>query len=494
MVATAELMVKYGFVQTKDGKPVKDAKGNILADEEKFEMNKTQLVPTGFPKPLCHYRLIWESPNVSMEHVYFWITTSMRNDASYTDIIKISDVFAASQSSSFFGASQARLGVTQDRAASYFAQIGKLVKDLFQMVREIRVLKQKLEYYDNSMKDDPKLAHAAEIVLKGIWIDQVEGGTKNPASVYGMSREVGFVTLPDLFFSTHPRKKDQVKGVVDKLEFNRKVKEVLTRKLYAYLDWKEKTYEELKQREKFTIKFLKQHYEVIKLYMDWVKPYLKYAKLLSMHPERMEGPELVSAFEGSLLEVEVLGKVKKGATHNAVLIAQFIYRTTPTMPYHQDEYRHKGPLHVGKVEFHLRAYAWTDAQVESYVKMRQEEDFQLLASINDSIKAAMDALGKDLVQYLTEAEEGKKEEQEAEKKKKPKTPGAMDPFTSIVMGFAELGSAFFPKYEKEKKQKKAPGVHPLVKNASSSDAGTHAKGTAWAIYKNFKKAHKLLSW
>ena len=482
MADASELLIKHGFKVESDGK--------VKADEENFEMFKGVKINTGYPKPICHFRCIWESQTVSMEEAYFWIVTSMRNDGSYNDIIKISDAFSASQSSSFFGATTARLGITQDRASGLLSQIGKLVKDLFQLVREIRVIKQKLEYYTNSYNGD----EPAEVALKGIWVDQVEGGAKNPASVYGMASQVGFVTLPDLFFSYHPKKKEDVKALLEKLrkDFNRKVCEVLGRKLYAYLDWKEKTYDELKTRHKFTLKFLRQHFDVIRMYMAWVKPYLKYAKLLAMKPDRLESPELISAFEGSLLEVEVLG-VRNFGFFKSVLSAQFVYRTTPTMPFHQDEYRHKGPLHVGKIEVNLRAYAWTQKQLDGYIKMRREEDIELLGSINDSIKAAMDALGSDLKEYLKEAGEefGEDKKDQGSEKKKPKQPGGLDPFIAIFKGIGELGGAFL---QSQKKAKKAPELHPLEKANSKSSAKKHAKAVAWNVYKYFKKAHGLVAW
>ena len=56
-------------------------------------------------------------------------------------------------------------------------------------------------YYSDSYDADSKSRESAEITLKGIWVDMVEQGAKNPASVYGMAREVQFTTLPDLFFS-----------------------------------------------------------------------------------------------------------------------------------------------------------------------------------------------------------------------------------------------------------------------------------------------------
>ena len=81
----------------------------------------------------------------------------------------------------------------------------------------------------------------------------VEQGSKNPASVYGLARELGFGTLPDLFFSIHPRKPEDIDGLVDALDFNRKVKEVLKRKLRTYLEWRLSTFDELKSSGKIQL-------------------------------------------------------------------------------------------------------------------------------------------------------------------------------------------------------------------------------------------------
>ena len=73
-------------------------------------------------------------------------------------------------------------------------------------------------------------------------VDMKDGGAKSPASVYGMASQLGFAILPDLFFAAPPMKSSEVDRYVDSLDFNRKVKEVLKRKLYSYLIWKEHTY------------------------------------------------------------------------------------------------------------------------------------------------------------------------------------------------------------------------------------------------------------
>ena len=78
------------------------------------------------------------------------------------------------------------------------------------MVRELRVIDERLAYYNEaeaeSKKPMDKRGKSSEITLKGIFIDLVQGGGKSAASVYGMSRELEFITLPDIFFDAPPLK------------------------------------------------------------------------------------------------------------------------------------------------------------------------------------------------------------------------------------------------------------------------------------------------
>ena len=111
---------------------------------------------------------------------------------------------------------------------------------------------------------------------------------------------------------------------------------------------------------------------------------------------------------------------------------------------YMQEYQ-RGPLHLGRVEIDLRVYGWTNEQVENYKKMREQEDFQLLGIIDGSVKAAMEALGDELMRYLEEAGEefGPKTEKKIEKR-----PSFLSPYTSIFKGFSEL----FGAAQKAKKQ------------------------------------------
>lgn len=473
-----------------------------LGGEESFETSHHMLTKTGYPKPLTHYRLVFERPNLAMEEAYYFVLKQVQNDWGFPqdDIEKLEDVFSAAENSAFFGVSQQRLGLQQDKVSQFLATIGKMVKELFQLVREIRILDERMEYYEDSNLDDRKLAEPAEITLKGIFIDMVEGGAKNPSSVYGMSRELQFTTLPDLFFSTHPKKKEEVEKVVDveRGGFNRKVREVLKRKLYSYIVWKVKTYDELKSRRIFTIKYLRQHYDIIKMYMHWVRPYLRHIKRLHMDDKRLGSPDLISAFEGSMIEIEFLAKKfavnaksnKQNKKMYTVIIAHFLYRTTPSMSFQQEGYQ-RGPIHVGKVEINIRSYVWTKEKCEKYKQLKDQEDLELLESVSGSVKAAMEALGDELEKYLTIAGEENLQEFKKEEKKESGKPvkreGLLTPFISPFMNIG-------PKKPKMEKPKKKTGKDIVAEEDEKSEAKKEAKSVSWECYKNFKKAHGLLAW
>ena len=267
-MTSKELLDEFGFEE-------EELEVSLFRKEGTSEFSKT-----GFPKPHNSYRIILETFNQSIEESYFWMLDHLRQTMGYANIDKITDIFSASEHSSFFGAAWQRIGLQQDKVSQFLATIGKMVKELFQLVRELRILDERLSYYEDSYAGT-RSSESAEITLKGIWIDMVEQGSKNPASVYGMARELQFITLPDLFFSTHPQTKDEVDHIVDtKIDFNRKVREVLKRKLRSYLEWKRHTHSELKTKRQFTLKYLRQHYDIIRMYIQWVKPYLKNIKRL----------------------------------------------------------------------------------------------------------------------------------------------------------------------------------------------------------------------
>lgn len=479
-----------------------------LLEEFNFEEEVTEIASfrkgpwavggTGFPKPDHRYQLILESFNQSIEESYFWVLDHLKHTLGFPEIEKITDIFAASEQSSFFGVAWQRVGLQQDKVSQFLATVGKMVKELFQLVRELRIIDERLTYYYASIKRE-KGWESAEITLKGIWIDLVEQGSKNPSSVYGMARELHFITLPDLFFSIHPQTGGEVDGMVDKLvQFNRKVREVLKRKLRSYIEWKKQTKKELEVRRRFTLKYLKQHFDIIRMYISWVKPYLKNIKRLQT-ADRSKSPDIISAFEGSVIEIELLAKklpskfeVKEEPHQNkkvyTCMLINFDYRTRPQMSY-QQEYQ-RGPLHLGRLQLTMRGYAWSEEEINRYIKMKEKEDMQLIMDVDSSVKNAMEALGEELEHYL---EEASKRDTREEEKAAPAPPlqSPLTPFVGVFKGFIEIFSPLIPKGASTARVKKEDQFEI---GKEKELALTNLKKSLYTLYYDYKYTHGLLTW
>ncbi len=507
--ATGSLLKKYNFVNPKGE-----------ADEEKAELVSGIKEPTGYPNPSYRYRVSVEAIHAYLEEAYYWTLDELELGWSFNKFDKIVDIHAASEQSAFFGVSEQRLGLQQDKAAQYLRGISEMLKALFQIVRELRIIDERLGYYKHTFdRKNEEEGVGSEITLKGVWVDQVEGGTKNASSVYGLAQTVGFTVLPDLFFRLRASDKggnkiasgeydafvktviEDVDKVVNRMEgFNEKVREVVKRKLVQYYMWKLRTYKELDARRKFTIKYLRQHYDTIKLYMGWIKPYLRNIMKLQMAEKLLKGEkarELVTAFEGSLIEVEVLSyKHKEGKKFHPVVLINIFYRTSPSMVYVQEGFQ-RGPGHTGKFDLTLRGYVWSDEQIENYKRMRDEENLQMLSMIDESIKASMEALGEELKQYLREAGEIFPEDQKPVEKKGPSN-SPLEPFFGVFGGLKDIVTAFGgvrpPQQKQSLKKRLTGGKSDVDLVLEIDDAKADLKRSIYQTYKNYKKLHGLLTW
>lgn len=488
----------------------------MVVDCRKFGFKKCDKIERGrdmpliekpnFPEPLAKLRLVQEDYNTSIEGVYFFMVDNLREaDGRLPDVIKLKDIFTASEQSAFWGQSQNRLSIQQGQVSNYLATIGKLIKELFQIVRELRILDERLELYkasDIAIKKSKGISdkkhQAAEITLRSYWVDLKDGGVKSPGSVYGLASTLGYTALPDLFFAAPPLKKDKIDEYVNTLKFNNKLKDVLRRKLHAYTVWKEFTYKEHSNRRNFTLKFLRQHYNSIQMYINWVKPYLRNVKRLSMNFEKTDSEDLIGAFEGSVTEIELVFCNKASKPVHPVVVLDLTFRTSPQMDYHQEGYQHKGPIHMGRYEYTLRGYTWTPEELANYIRMRESESMEILGDIDESLKSAIDALGDDLRNYLREEGEKFPEDiaKEEEEKKKAQSKldamkGTAEPFTAIFSGFKELFGAINPITIK-KKDKGAIEDWQLEK--ARKGAAKAMAPAMWNTHKNFKKSRKMFTW
>ncbi|RLE46322.1 hypothetical protein DRJ22_02235 [Candidatus Woesearchaeota archaeon] len=478
------------------------------ADLDEIEIAKEQVMLVDYPKPIKKYYLIYETPFLSIEPVYYYCMRLLF-DFGFPIVDKITDIFTAAEHSSFYGAAAQRLGLAQDKVSTFLATIGKLLKDLFQIVRELRWIDERLSYYEDSgvnlkpeeikalSKEKQEKRESAEIALKGIWVDMVDGivgGQRTGGNIYTMAQQLQFIALPDLFFSIHPASTDDIKDAVaaQAKEFNVQVRNALIKKLYAFMTWKKATYNEMISRRKFTLNYLRQHFNVIKMYMNWVKPYLKHIERLQAQTERLESPGLISAFESSLVDIEILARHMPSGNKSvfSCLLLTFEYRTKPQMQFTTEAY-HRGPVHVGEIKIFWREYAWTEEMIQNYIKMRDFSDLELLSSIDKSLKDAMENLGDDLFNYLKEAREKIEPPKKKEEEKKKKPINLLEPFVSIGSGFKELFGGFKPSFifRTSKKPAKDTSLDAEFKKAEDK-----VRLWGWLHYKLFKKSHGMITW
>jgi len=463
------------------------------ADIEIIETSDSYFSETSYPNSLGHLRLVWEAAHSGVEETYFWVLEHMKQDRGFAHVIKITDLYAASEASAFWGNQQQRISAQQNQAQGLLANIGKFVKELFQMVRELRIIDERLEMYEawNRKLEDGtyKRSKAADVTLKSLFTDQVEGGTKNPQSVFGLASTVGFTILPDLFFNTQVYSVDEMERTVEEMDVNTSIKNMLKRKLYQFIIWKEKTHVELVNRRKFNVSYLRQHWGIIQTYMGWAKPYLKNLKRIQMRQDLDEDPSIVSSFDQSVTEVEILGKHSQKGGAWAVVIVNFTFRTRPDMNIRK-EYQ-QGPSHMGRIEMNFRSYAWTDEQIANYKAMRAAEDFELLGMLDSSLADVMQGLGDDFKNYLEEIDPAQKEVVTDAKKKQKSAYGkdladTLDPFIAIFGGFGEMFSLFVPR--------KSPTKKKSVKEDDVKSAQGVAKQQMFLVWHIFKKAKKMIAW
>ena len=150
----------------------------------------------------------------------------------------------------------------------------------------------------------------------------------------------------------------------------------------------------------------------------------------------------------------------------------------------------------------MRGYVWSKKQIETYKEMRNAETMELLGDIDKDMQQTLDALGDDLRKYLKDKgekfpEDIKKEKEDAAAQKRAleQVKNVTEPFKAIFSGFKEIFESVLP-YKPKKKPEKGEEIKPddwkLKKEQKKAEG--FMKAAIWTGYKNFKKAHKMITW
>lgn len=533
-IIAAKRLVQYGFYKGGDydkdfdnrkAQLVKVKKDDVVkhSDMEKMELRSGKFVNTSYPKPIERHVLSMADPNyTSMEKAYTWIMGHISRDRGFTKLIKVADSFGSSPASDHWSIMIDRLGNMQRQVSNIMQTVGILVKDLFPMIHELRIWDERLTLHQEVNEKESK---AADIALKGTWIDLVDGGPESGMSVLGLAQKANYLTLPDLFFGTFVISHTDVDKAVDNQPYAaEQVKNILKRKLKQYLIWKEKTYHEIVQNRKFSIHYLRQHINAIKLQMSWLQPYLKQLKYLKPNTKFQDQWDVVSSFDMSHYEVEVLCTMKDTKKFKPVILVNFQYATKPERV---GAYQHSAVQHAGGMTVTFRTYAWDDDQIENYKKMRDSEAMDGLEDMDGGFQAAMESLGEEINKYMEQAGETIKaenrtmsEKMEALEKqleimesdpeavKRVKAHKALkEPSMSLYEPFKDIGVALWDVFKmflpfkdnmfKDTFDFKTKNKDFAQKNADSAmkkGAAKTASGVMKAAFVNFRKANKMITW
>ncbi|MBD3259351.1 hypothetical protein GF371_01840 [Candidatus Woesearchaeota archaeon] len=480
------------------------------AEKEKFMKSiDAKFLQKFAGEPVKSFKLINEKYQQQLEPVYFWVVGFLKDDMGIKDIRKVTDTYSASEASAFHRNMIQSLQAIQDRISNNLISVNRLIKpELFKIVRELKIIHDRLDLvYEGEKFGVEKPGgemNAAEIAIKDMWITLVEGGAKNPSSVYGLGSQVGFITLPEVFLHTHIFDQTKVEKIVGSMSgLNRKVKEALVKKLKAYAIWRKNYKRSLETRKRFMLSYLKQHYNTIKMYMQWIKPYMKTAQRLKLNMSFQDRADLIVAIEQTLMEIELLAVGKASGPYHSVVNLVFGFRATPETEFSQ-KYQAPTTKFSGRVEITFNARAMTSDQLMAYRIFKEQEDLSLLSDLSEGVKEAMDAIGDDLKIFLKEAEgnityEEAKKELKAESEAKITMPEKkpwyqpIEPFAYVFIGFKDLIEIFvkLPSLGKKEKGKK-PKKYEVEKNLAS--AYESAVGSSFLLYNLFKKAHRMIAW
>ncbi|MBT3323561.1 hypothetical protein HN681_04505 [archaeon] len=410
------------------------------------------------------------------------------------ELHKLKDVFDAAVSSSFHGQIGTKVGAIQQQVSTYLSQIGQLTKTLLPLVRELRMMDERMQYYVDSFSEasGSEKARQSEVALKSTWIEVVEQGMQNPNSIYAMANKIGFVTLPDLFFGVNPHGTDPSKQkkrlhkylgqMAKEHTLNTRVQNALEKKLVQYYQWKEKTWFEMQHTKKFRLKNMQQHYNVIRLYTSWLKPYLTTLKALQMKTD-IHSPDMVMAFETSKLELELLAVLRGKYDWYSCIMVRMEVVSRPEMIYTQGGQRQ--PAHGGKFHISIEPYLAHRDDIDWYKKHVDKAALKTVSGtdidFSESIENVLGSLGSDVEDYLYEAEHGKKKEEKKQTDERPEL-NLFGPFKSLADNLKILSN-----------KNNDDGPSDLKLEAEKKDLAKFAMLFSWILYDVFKKLNGMIT-
>ncbi len=470
---------------------------SFLEKEEYTDIKKDltkEIVPIIVKEPLSEYNLIYDSLSEGLEPIYFWMVDTLSDKPPAglgLDVWKGTEEFEASVTSGYFGEIGQRATLMQQKAMEYLGTINNIIKSVLNLIYDLKEFEIKLKPYDDlknkdTSKDDKK---AAIYAIKGVWMDQVDA-RKGRGSINLLAQDLQFITLRDAFFVV-----DKTEDI-EKIDLNERVKNILERKLKEFNDWKEFSEEEIRKRYTIEKEYLRSQYGTIKLYANWLKPYLIAAQKLKMrgigsdgkiNPRSLTNPNIVNSFSNMEIEIKVYGKkeLSPGSIHESFkeieIDTKYYALTEITMKFRSVPSTLSGQggrqyVHGGRVDIIFKGYAVDKTELDAIEAIENYQDMEL---IDNYIGTSLSLLQDEIEKYLKGP--NKKEERPIKKHQ-----GFDNPFKGLFDGFMQIYNPISDTFFKQKR--KGPQV---VYDEMEGFSKKQAKSQTYLIYNLYKRTHAM---
>lgn len=314
-------------------------------------------------------------------------------------------------------------------------------------------------------------------------MDQVDA-RKGRGSINLLVQDLQFVTLRDAFF--------YVKNIddIEKLDLNERVKNILRRKISEFNAWLDYSEKEIRKRYELERIYLKSQVGTIKLYANWLKPYLIAAQKLKMRsttPKGLMNPNLINSFSNMEIEIKLYGKkeIKPEEIHEsfreieldkkyyALIEITMKFRSIPSALSGQGGRQY---VHAGRTDITFNSFGIDQVDLEAIESIELYEDLEL---IDDYVGTSLAKLQEEIEKYLKEPVK------EFEVRKKPKKIPIENPFRGLFAGFVEI---YNPIKGMILKKRKGPSVAYIELEKVTKEK---AKNIAFKIYNTYKDTHGM---
>ncbi|MEM4181587.1 MAG: hypothetical protein QXX68_00275 [Candidatus Pacearchaeota archaeon] len=441
--------------------------------------------------PLSSFKLTYDAQTNQIEPVYYWLLDFVK-DAGY-DVEKIVDNFTTTPGSGHFDEFGRKKGTLQEKVSTYLGAINQVIKSIINLLYDLKEFEIRLKHYEKAKSEKKEEREAGMLALKQIWMDNVDI-KKGRGSINQMSFELGFTTLRDAFMvcnSIEDVKKNEV--------LNDQVKRILIPRLSEFLEWKELSEKELRNRYEIEKNYLRSQVETVKLYSSWISPYLKALEQLNQTGNEKD-PSLVNAFSTSIFELTILGK-KKIKPESISNFSKHFPRYIPSRDYfacvlisfnyrghYSQRVSQRGDMAFGfggRVDITFESYALNSEELDLIKKKFEKANLdEGIRFFEKNTNQSLETLKEELEHFLGN---------EKKEKKETKSEEDINPFSALFSIFSGL---FRSSGKKEKKKIEKPEdirKDNYIEEIIRQSAAESAKAFLYSVYDVYKKAHAMAS-